>query len=531
MKTKQKQHVKFGLYLAILSLLSINCIANITPDSDSLPDGIKNATIGKPELESKTVYIAAEDKYIVGGGGFDVWGKADECNFVYIESEENTEIEIRLADMDTEHATWNSKAFIMVRDNLNPGSSMAYVDVLKNGVITFLGRTRENDNTQTFAQIKNVDPVIPRWLKLVRQGRFISTYHKPDTNGADWELIGTALLEINNEAYLGFGVCGAGGGEKYITCEFDSFKANSAGPRPSDPLPAGIKNTDIGNPDTVSTTSYYSYEKRYILGGGGTDIWGTTDECNFVYQASKGNKEMIVRLVKADLENALWNSKGFIMVRSGLEPGSAMAFIEARNDGKIFISGRPDDDENAQIYGQIDFSDTIYPRWFKLTRNEDSITAYHKPDVDKADWEIIGTANISIKDTAYLGFGVCGAGNGKGYITCTFDQLQYKDIETKPDEVTAIKKTATQNGNLSISPNPVSDNGSMINFNLKKPGFVNISVYDNQGKLCMVLLNEDFAIGKHQINFNPLNLNNEGMYIIILSTPYSTETNRFIYIK
>src|SRR5271168_3620072 len=48
-------------------------------------------------------------------------------------------------------------------------------------------------------------------------------------------------------------------------------------------LPAGWSDTDIGSPGDAGAASYTN--GGWTVSGGGADIWGTNDQCNFVGQS------------------------------------------------------------------------------------------------------------------------------------------------------------------------------------------------------------------------------------------------------
>jgi len=209
------------VYITIVTIISANSI--LAQKSDPLPDGWRTVNIGEPDLPSVTIYDKEEDFYTLSGGGYDTWGTADECNFVYFETEEDKEVVVRM--LDFEGTGWNSKGFIMIRGSLDPGSSMCFLEATPHsGSSVYLSGRRENDGgCDIFGQHSGVQPLYPRWIKFVRQGRYITGYHKDDTEGASWQRVATVKLALKGKAYLGIGVCGGGGGTGYVTVSFDKL--------------------------------------------------------------------------------------------------------------------------------------------------------------------------------------------------------------------------------------------------------------------------------------------------------------------
>ena len=79
-----------------------------------------------------------------------------------------------------------------------------------------------------------------------------------------------------------------------------------------------------------------------------------------------------------------------------------------------------------------------------------------------------------------------------------------------------------------LSPNPVTDHAT-INFNVVQPGNVYLAVYDVYGILKDVLLSEYRNIGKYSIDYNPVKLKRQGIYLLKLISNGDYQTIKFIY--
>ncbi len=206
-------------------LLFILPVFSYSQMSDPLPEGWKNTDIGEPELISKTFYDAENDFYTLSGGGYDTWGNADECNFVYFETEEDKEVVVRM--LDFVGTGWNSKGFIMIRSSLEPEASMCFLEVTPHtdeNSCYLSGRRLDGGGCDIFGVLVGLTPLYPRWIKFVRQGKYITGYHKDDTEDAQWERVATVELTLKGKAYLGIGVCGGGSGTGYVTVSFDQLE-------------------------------------------------------------------------------------------------------------------------------------------------------------------------------------------------------------------------------------------------------------------------------------------------------------------
>jgi hypothetical protein len=214
--------IGFGITGCLLFILPVLSYSQV---SDPLPEGWKNTDIGEPELLSKTFYDAENDFYTLSGGGYDTWGNADECNFVYFETEEDKEVVVRM--LDFVGTGWNSKGFIMIRSSLEPEASMCFLEVTPHtdeNSCYLSGRPLDGGGCDIFGVIVGLTPLYPRWIKFVRQGKYITGYHKDDTEDAQWERVATVELTLKGKAYLGIGVCGGGSGTGYVTVSFDQLE-------------------------------------------------------------------------------------------------------------------------------------------------------------------------------------------------------------------------------------------------------------------------------------------------------------------
>jgi len=78
-------------------------------------------------------------------------------------------------------------------------------------------------------------------------------------------------------------------------------------------------------------------------------------------------------------------------------------------------------------------------------------------------------------------------------------------------------------------PNPFNPTTN-IDFELTKPGFIELSVYNHLGQKVAVLVHEKRAIGKHSFNFNAGHLAS-GLYFYRLKTENFTEIKKMVLIK
>lgn len=77
---------------------------------------------------------------------------------------------------------------------------------------------------------------------------------------------------------------------------------------------------------------------------------------------------------------------------------------------------------------------------------------------------------------------------------------------------TSITKLELEELEFNVYPNPVNDH-SIIQFELKKSGRMNLSIYSSEGRLVKTLIAEQLPHGQHKISFSGINIPS-GMYFL-----------------
>ena len=99
------------------------------------------------------------------------------------------------------------------------------------------------------------------------------------------------------------------------------------------------------------------------------------------------------------------------------------------------------------------------------------------------------------------------------------------------DDLNAIKTLPLTSvpGDILSYPNPFNSFAQIV-FNVAKPGFVILEIYNNSGQLVEKLAAGEFNIGKHNLTWEPNELP-PGVYYVLLRTDSYTETAKLIYQK
>ena len=221
----------------------------------------------------------------------------------------------------------------------------------------------------------------------------------PDTGGwQNWVTIRKTGLSLNAGQQVWRVVLDSNGSTGWVgNLNYFRVVTASGGGTTSPPATSTWPNQDIGNPARAGSTTGAS--GTYTVTGGGEDIWGTSDEFQFVYQQLQGNVEVIARIASLNGPDS-W-SKGGVMIREGLSASAAHAFMLASLENSWSFQRRPasgqDSESSAGPSGSA-------PGWVRLTRSGSTVSAYHS--TNGTSWTLVGTDTIALPNTVYVGLAV-----------------------------------------------------------------------------------------------------------------------------
>jgi regulation of enolase protein 1 (concanavalin A-like superfamily) len=137
--------------------------------------------------------------FTVSGAGADVWGTADAFHYAYTPLSGNGSIVARVESVQ-DVAAW-TKAGVMIRESLDPGSAQAFMLVSAGKGLAFQRRVAAGDlSTSTRGDLVTA----PRWVRLVRDGQTITAWASAD--GAAWMLVGYDTFAMGANVYVGLAV-------------------------------------------------------------------------------------------------------------------------------------------------------------------------------------------------------------------------------------------------------------------------------------------------------------------------------------
>ena len=178
-------------------------------------------------------------------------------------------------------------------------------------------------------------------------------------------------------------------------------------------LPSPWSAQDIGNPAIPSSGSFD--QGTFTITAEGSDIWGQSDQFNFIYQQVTGDVDVIAR-VDSLLATNEWAKAG-VMIRSSLAAGAAHGSSLVTPGHGVGFQWRPTDGASSgHTYGP----DVATPYWVRLARKGSTVTAYSSPN--GTTWSTIGSQTIGLGATAYVGIATT-SHNTSSSTTATVSQV------------------------------------------------------------------------------------------------------------
>lgn len=197
--TDENPEDAFRAYTATFSGSGAVSIARDFEVCMSAPALWKTADLGITKEAGQLCYN--NDVFEIRASGQGIDGKSDSFFFTYQELSGDGEIVAKV--MNLENTAPNAKAGVMIRESLEAGAMMATTTIVSNP--TFTGSVSAFETRRTSgSSIKSSEftPTgIPKYLKLVRTGKEISSY--VSENKEEWELLGKMVLNFSETVYIG----------------------------------------------------------------------------------------------------------------------------------------------------------------------------------------------------------------------------------------------------------------------------------------------------------------------------------------
>ncbi len=247
---------------------------------------------------------------------------------------------------------------------------------------------------------------------------------------------------------------------------------------PYAPLGAFSSTLDIGSPGQAGSGKFDG--STYTVVGGGSDIWGGSDQFHFVSTAVTGDETITARETSVSSGQA-WAKSG-LMFRNDTSANAAFANVLQTPGGNVSFEWRSTAGGSTS---QSFISGVTGLVWLKLVRSGNAFSAYYTTVSNPAstDWAQVGTTQmITMATTAQVGLSVTDHDN-TGLCTATFTGVQLSRVQTNLASaftntgIAADGSTISNGDSLDFSGSSFS--GSLLNnsvnwngnvFNIGSPG-------------------------------------------------------------
>ncbi len=141
--------------------------------------------LGRDIQAGSTVYDPKLDVYTVSADGHDIWDTEDDFRFLHVEMSGDFSVSVRVDDPRGRWPHSWSKAGIMVRQDLSPGSKDVYLVATRDNGVAFQWRDNPNSSASWTGASEPPNPLsYPVWLRIARNGDEFTGWYSED--GKSW---------------------------------------------------------------------------------------------------------------------------------------------------------------------------------------------------------------------------------------------------------------------------------------------------------------------------------------------------------
>jgi uncharacterized delta-60 repeat protein len=236
-----------------------------------------------------------------------------------------------------------------------------------------------------------------------------------------------------------------------------SYGVRSAGfftaTQAADPLPAPWRSQDVGT--VVGPGAAAGDDGSFTVIGGGTNISGTADNFQFLYQVLGGNCSIVARVASQEGGSSMSSIAG-VMIRASLVKNAPyVAALDVWNNG--LSAGVPRSQSRTASGGTTSTTALAVPGdWLRVARNGNTFTV--ESSSDGAAWTTIRTVTVAMGADVYVGL-VVSAGTSSQMSTCTFDHVALAGDNHAPvlDSSGGLRLDAVSTANRYGEGTPITD--------------------------------------------------------------------------
>lgn len=226
-------------------------------------------------------------------------------------------------------------------------------------------------------------------------------------------------------------------------------------------VPNPWKQKNIGSPAITGSASYDPAADQFSVSGAGTDIWGKSDQFNYMYQPWTGDGA-IIALVSSQT-NSHDFAKAGIMIRETLNADSKHVDLLLTPSNGFTFQYRTETGETSQ---SVKIASTS-PAWVKLERKGNVIKGYVSNN--GLNWGDLGNLTLNMNASLYVGLAVT-SHNVSSLSTATFDKVKVNATGDvfPPTEPTNLQANSVTDTTAKISWTASLDDVGVKDYDLYK---------------------------------------------------------------
>jgi hypothetical protein len=166
--------------------------------------------------------------FAMTAAGADIWDQADEFRYAYKQLSGAGTIIAKIENLQ-EADIW-SKAGVMIRETLEPGSKNAFAHVAPNNNRVRMQVRSETGGSSSALEIQVMQILYPQWVRLERDSTDnFTAYRAIDVDGVPgtWELMSTINIPMNQDVYIGLALTSHSSGNN-ATAQFSDVQTTGA---------------------------------------------------------------------------------------------------------------------------------------------------------------------------------------------------------------------------------------------------------------------------------------------------------------
>jgi len=328
--------------------------------------------------------------FTASGSGADIWGTADEFHYTYMNAQAmgatgpNVDIVAHVDSVENVNA-W-TKAGVMIRASLDAASPQASFFVSPGKGIAFQRRLTAG-GTSISTGLPGV--TAPIWLRLVTEAaapnEYVRAYYKKNASDPWTQFAQDAFPAVVGQPLAGLAVTSHADGV-LATAAFSGVAAGPASP---------WHDASIGKSGGQAAIDGGAFTVQGI----GADIWGTSDQFEYVYQQCGGDCTITARV--ASLQNVNQWSKAGVMFRELIDAGSKqvdMIVSPLKGAAMQYRSA------TGGVSASAGTAAGAAPGWVRLVRSGDVFTGFWS--TDGATFTPVGSVTVVMNRTIWVGLAV-----------------------------------------------------------------------------------------------------------------------------